>query len=338
MKEKLLAACCIILSTNVMAQTDSLVRRQKMVDSITMSYYRQAALIYPILRQVSLSTEMVGKSKVHSKLHDEDLYKADASIIRYRANVTMPVWQNRKNIISGSFNYLGQHAKLDNGINYNPSLPINQKSTDGTTLNLIASYTRRDSLFNMPVSLSFSASALTDGQFNQVRMTYGGTVAFTLKQTAGTNLVVGLTVTADPASPVPLIPFMSYAHRFADRKTALFVDLPQRIMLRRAISTRSSLSLASQLGSSLFFINAQNALIPSENLFTTLDIKSGLQYEYLAGKYVVLGINGGLWSTVQSRVFEKSETSNHYFVANKSNSAPFVQFSVSILPFVKGFH
>lgn len=42
-----------------------------------------------------------------------------------------------------------------------------------------------------------------------------------------------------------------------------------------------------------------------------------------------------LLSPLQSRVFEKSAPSKDYFIENKLKAAPYVNFSISVLPFIK---
>jgi hypothetical protein len=338
MKEKLVGAMLLLIAFNAVAQADSIRRVQKMRDSIAMGYLRMAAIGYPILRQASISTEVIGSSPLNSKLYDKDFYKGDAQITRVRANINLPIWQTRRNIISTSFAAVQQFVQLDKGTSYNAALPVPDQRVDRSTYTFIASYTHSDSLFNKPVSFSVSAAALTNQDFSTLRMNYFGTVAFTLKRTATTNLAVGVAVLLDPASPVPASPFMSYWHRFTKSKLDLFVDLPYRVSLRKTLSSRAFLSVGSQLSTNLFFFSPDNTLMPGESVFTTLEIRSGATFEYLVGKHIVLGVNGGLLSTVQSRMFEKSSKSNDYYLGNKMNSAPFVNFSVSVLPFLKGFH
>jgi hypothetical protein len=114
--------------------------------------------------------------------------------------------------------------------------------------------------------------------------------------------------------------------------------MPYRVSLRKEFSSRAFLSVGSQLSNNLFFVNPNNALMPGENIYTTLEIKSGATFEYLVGKHIVLGLNGGMLTTAQSRMFEKSAKSTDYFMSNKMGSVPYVNFSISVLPFVRGFH
>lgn len=338
MKKQLLGGVLLLVSSGAMAQADTIKRKHAMKDSVTMVYLRAAALRYPLLRQASVSTELIGHSAIDSRLYDKDFYKGNVQVARLKANVNIPVWQTSKNTISTSVSYMKQWMELGKGVSYNASLPVTDQQTNKSTSTFLLSYTHNDSLFNKPFLVSVSAAAITNQDFSTLRMNYFGTLGFTLKRTPVTNLIVGVAVILDPSSPVPASPFVSYSHRFTKPKLELYVDIPSRVSLRKELSSRASLAVGSQLGGNLFFFNIDNAFMPKQTIFTTLEIKSGATFEYLLGKHVVLGVSGGALSTLQSRLFEKSVKSNDYFLGNKMGTAPYANVSISVLPFMRGFH
>lgn len=336
MKKQLLGGVILLVSSQAIAQADQMAAMRRIKDSVTMVYLRAAALRYPLLRQASVSTEFIGHSSVDSKLYDQDFFKGNMQTTRLRANVNIPVWQGKKNVVSTSVAYVKQWSELDKSISYSSSMPVVDHKVDRSTSTFLLSYTHNDSVFKKPFMLSVSAAAITNEDFSTLRMNYFGTIGFTLKRTPVTNLVVGVAVILDPSSPVPAAPFVSYSHRFTKPKLELYIDIPSRVALRKELTSRASLSLGSQLGGNLFFFNIDNAFMPKQTIYTTLEIKSGATFEYLIGKHVVLGVSGGALSTVQSRLFEKSEKSNDYFLGNKMNTAPYVNVSLSVLPFLRG--
>lgn len=338
MKKQLLGGVILMLSSHAIAQADKAAAMRRMKDSITMVYIRAAALRYPLLRQASVSTEFIGHNSVESKLYEKDFYSGDMQTTRLRANLNLPVWQGRKNVVATSITYLKQWSELDNGTSYNSNLPVNTRKFDRSTSAFLLSYTHNDSLFNKPFMVSVSAAAITNEDFSTLRMNYFGTLGVTLKRTPVTNLVVGVAVILDPSSPVPAAPFVSYFQRFTKSKLELYIDIPSRVSLRKELTSRASLSLGSQMGGNLFFFNIDNAFMPKQTIYTTLEIKSGATFEYMLGRHVVLGVSGGALSTLQSRLFEKSEKSNDYFIGNKMKTAPYVNVSLSVLPFFKGIH
>lgn len=338
MKKQLLGGVILLVSSQAFAQADKAAVMRRMKDSVTMVYLRAAALRYPLLRQASVSTEFIGYNSIDSKLYDTDFFKGNVQAARLRANVNIPVWQGRKNIVSASVTYLKQWSELDKSTSYNSNIPVTDHKIDRSTSTFLLSYTHNDSVFNKPFIISVSAAAITNEDFSTLRMNYFGTIGFTLKRTPVTNLVVGMAIILDPSSPVPAAPFVSYSHRFTKPRLELYIDMPSRVALRKELTSRASLSLGSQLGGNLFFFNIDNAFMPKQTIFTTLEIKSGATFEYLLGKHVVLGVSGGALSTLQSRLFEKSVKSNDYFIGNKMKTAPYVNVSLSVLPFLRGIH
>ncbi|RXK83332.1 hypothetical protein [Filimonas effusa] len=333
MKKSRLLVTLLLFSGSSFAQNISPKVMQHMKDSIILSQLRAAALKYPILRQGSVSTEVISRTKISSQLYGEDLYEGEAQITRVRANFNLPIYRKGKHLFSTTLNYLGQQFDLNNANSLNPRFPAVQNTeVYKTTLNLIASYSRSDSIFHRPVNFSASVSVLTDGEFSNARLNYLGVINFPLRRTATTAYSVGLIVNIDPSSPVPVFPIFNYWHQFKRPEIELFIDLPSRIALRKPLRGKTAVLLGSELGGSLSFLNMNNSYLPKRTIYTTLEIKSGATFEYSFSKYLMLGVNGGILSTVSSRHLEKSAKMNDYFIKNSIHSAPYVNVSLSLLP------
>ncbi len=306
----------------------------KLTDSVKMAALREIALRYPLLRQGGISTEFGGKQDLKSDLYGNRVLESKVQISRIRAYVNIPVAEIGKNLISSSLGLVQQKLSFSD-INGQPSMVQGAKMVlKENTFNFRLGVTRASTLFDKPVVYSVSALAITNEHFSYIRMNYMGLAALTLKRMADRSSSVGVVVVVDPSAPLPILPYYNAWRKF-NNSLELFVDLPSRINIRKQLSEKSFLSFGTEMTGTLAFLNLNVPALPQQNIFTTLDLKTGPSYEYRLSKYVVLGAGGGLISPLQSRVFEKSAPSKDYFIENKLNAAPYVNFSISVLPFLK---
>jgi hypothetical protein len=223
---------------------------------------------------------------------------------------------------------------LDNSIN--GPLSGYGKTMDITTLSLQLAASRSDSLFNRPVVYNVGVTALTNASFSQSRFIVTGLVSFSLRRTATTSLSIGALFAIDPSSPSPVVPFVSYFHSFNALHLELYADFPSRVVLRRPLSPKSALSLGSNLGGNLSFFNINHTTLPQDAIHTILELKTGFLYEYRFSPKMVLGVNTGILSTLRSKMLENKANVSDSFLENNNASVPFINLSVSFLPFWKG--
>lgn len=331
----LLFSFFLLALNSTFAQTPNEILTKKMADSVKMDRRSAAAIQYPQLRQVFISTDVIGSGNITAKLHGNDFFKAKDQITRVRANFNLPVAQWGKNRISANFNYLYQHIDISQVTNYNPAVPVHNSSNDFTTITLTAGYTRVDTLFNHQVIFSANVSGVTDELSAIRRMTELVGVIVPIKQTAATIFSVGLFYSHDPTNQFPVIPLISYMHKFQAGDFQLFADLPTRVLLKKQVSAKSWLSLGTELTGTQSYLKLNEPSLPRNAISTTLELKTGPGYEYLVGKKLMIGINGGLLSTLSSRIFEQGQSSSTYFIRNKNSAVPYIGFTVSFLPFIK---
>ena len=306
----------------------------KMMDSVKMSYLRQAAMRFPLLRQGGISKEIVGREEVKSDLYGNKLAESDVRISRIRANFNVPIISSGKNTIGASVGLLQQRFDFDQTKSFNPEYPVSDMKVDKTTINLSAFAARTGTLFNKPVTLSVNLSGLTDQMVSTFRLNMIAAASMTLKRTATTSYAVGLLVLIDPSAPTPVVPYFNYWHKF-DNNWELFLDLPTRLALRKQVTKKASIAFGSELSGSTAFLDLKEPGLPQKNLYATLELKTGPTFEYLVSKSIILGVSGGLFSTVTSRVYDRSAKSDDYFIKNKMGTTPYINFSISILPFLK---
>ena len=73
--------------------------------------------------------------------------------------------------------------------------------------------------------------------------------------------------------------------------------------------------------------------MPERFSYNTIELKTGPGIEYLLGKYVVLGISGGVNSIVSGRTIAKGNNYSDAFSRTTGKSAPYGEFRISLLPF-----
>jgi hypothetical protein len=196
-------------------------------------------------------------------------------------------------------------------------------------------FTRVDTLFNHQVIFSANVSGVTDELSAIRRVNELAGVIIPIKQTAATVFAIGLFYSHDPTIQFPVIPLISYMHKFQAGGIQLFADLPTRVLLKKQLSAKSWLSLGTELAGSQSYLKLNKPLMPENAISTTLELKTGFGFEYLAGKKLIIGISGGFSSTLSSRIFQQGEASSTYFIKNTNSAVPYISFSASLLPFIK---
>lgn len=330
----LLLVILITQTTVTFAQIDA-ASGQKKKDSIMALHLEHAAIRYPVLRQVNISTDVILSGAVKSKFNNQDLYKSQLQTNRFRGNFNVPLASVGKNLISSSIGLLVERMNLNN----NEKDPLLQegKAIDKNTLSFQLAVSRSDSLFKRPIVYNVGVTVLTNGSFSQRRLILTGLFSISLFRTANTTLSLGALLAVDPSSPSPVVPFVSYFHNFNALHIELYADFPSRLIFRRQLSFKSAVSVGSNLGGNLTFLNINQVGLPQNAIHTILDLKTGILYEYRITRKMVLGINAGVYSTLRSNLLDEKADRSNPFIESKNSSVPFVNMSVSFLPFWKGF-
>jgi len=303
-------------------------------DSIKAQYLDQLAWRNPLIRQAGVTTDVFAAGEIKSDLNGKPFFEGKYTTVRTNAFFNAPIWHSGKNRIAAGLVVSHQMMKLDNITNFNTSLPVEKTTTQNTLLGGSLTFARIDSLFKRPVMYSATASALIDPVSGQQRITGAGLASITLHKTEKATFSVGLIGLVDPSLPIPVIPFISYSHRF---KPGLDFSLdPSGIALRKEFNSRNALSLSNSIGGNLTLFKRDIVNLPIEHAYSTLEMKSGLVYEHLINKKIALTLNGGVRSTFTSKVLE-GQSNKDPFIKNTQSPVPYIRLGVSFLPFWKGF-
>lgn len=327
----------LILSTATQAQTREEEIRKKMVDSIKWAMLGEYAKVYPTLRQMTVSNLLVMKRSFDTELNGSKVLSGKVFTNRVHGNLNLPLYSHKRSVVNAAFSYSNQY--LDFTERRSVLIPGGKSMEDASlspnTYGLTLSYTRSDSLFNRPVSYSLGINGVTGKSDAIQKLSYMGSFVFVLKRTQVTSLSVGGLILIDPSLSVPFIPLVSYAHTFRSSGLQLLVDLPQRAILRKQFGKKSWATAGTEIASSVSFLNLAQYNLPDETNYSTFDLKNGISFEYLVTPKMVAGIGAGAFTTVSSRMFKAREKSNDYFLNDRNRVAPYLNVSLSFLPFLK---
>jgi hypothetical protein len=323
-----------ILST-VFGQTSQQIAIKKMTDSLKMNALSDYATKYPSLRQGTFTTDIIGSRDVMGELNGQPLYRGKVNESRIRSNFNIPIAHWGKNTVSAALSYQQLHLETKNITSYNASFSNQDKITNRNTVGFTAVYSRSDSIFGHPISYSGGLSGVTNEFSTIKRVNYLGTITFPVSRSKYSSLTLGLVAIIDPSSVAPVIPIVSYWHKFKASDLDLYVDFPSRIALRKQLSKRSWAFIGSELGGNLYFFDLEQPTFPRNSIYTTIDVRTGGTLEYLLTKKLVLGMSGGLYTLASSKIFDHDAKPDAYFFKTNAGSVPYVSFSVSFLPFLK---
>jgi len=334
MKKRLITYAFTFCVLHVFGQSVHNAKTKHASDSIREKHLDGLAWKNPILRQAGISTEVLAPGNITSDLYDHSFMKGTYKAWRTNAYFTVPIVRRGRNIFSATVAAGYQSMELYDVTSYDPSVPVSTNQVHNTLLTTVLSYTHIDSLFHRPVVYSLSATGLVNPETGQYRYGFAGVMTLALVQTKRSTLSVGLMVIHDPSVSVPVIPFISYYHKFRSPRLEFFLD-PSRIALRKELNARNSIALSNNIGGNLSLFKFQTATLPGQQAFSTLEMKSGLIYEHLLTRKMVVSLSGGVSSTLASKVLEESKFTDP-FIKNTQAMVPYVKMGISFLPFWKG--
>jgi hypothetical protein len=337
MKSKILPVTIILAAffSTAFAQTPNEAAIKKIRDSLTLEGLSAYAVRYPQLRQGSVAVDLIGNTNVKGGLNGRDLYEGKMNITRIRSVFNVPVSHWGKNMVTATVGYQQHRLQTTEIKSFSPTFPTTDIDVTKRTVSLTANFSRSDSIFNHPVFYSVGVSGITDEFSSIKRVNYLGVITVPLKRTQYSSLSVGVVVILDPSAVTPVITVVSYWHKYKNSALELFVDIPSRIALRKQLSKRSWASVGTELGGSLQFFELNQPSLPQHSIYSYAELRSGATFEYQATKKLILGINGGMFNTFSTRMFDRNDKPKDYFYKGSNGTSPYVSFSLSFLPFLK---
>ncbi len=218
----------------------------------------------------------------------------------------------------------------------NPILPSNEdtyvlKNTYQTYLTSL-NFSYFTKVFNKLTV--FSSNVIVEGSEKYVERIKGiltGTIV--IKNNEQTKIAVGLAANIDPSVEIPLFPTFLYEHKFGNGFTT-DINLPLNLMLRKHIFNKARISIGSELdGTSFYIYDRSNTR--QKYQYRQLDINSGITYEHLIGKYLILTAKTGIKTIPEARIFKKEESFDDYSYKMTPEASFYFNIGVSFNPFLK---
>lgn len=325
-------AFSLVLTSPLFAQKEI---SDRQLDSIKNAYLKDLAFKNPALRQVHITNEYRGSGKISSKLKGNDLMEGEIKSLRYGVKFDIPILHKGNFMFSSTLGFQHETFDLTKVENFNPQIEVTNNTFEKNLFSLSLKATRLDTLFGLPNVSSLITTGYINPETSQTRFSLTGLTLFTLKKTERSTFSVGAILSVDPQAPFPFIPFISYYHKFKSPGLELFLD-PSRLALTQQIGKRNRLMFSNSIEGTMALFELGNPSLPEKSSYSTLEIRSGLKFEHLVSKSIVIGLDAGVSSTVSSKFLEQGKATNP-FIKNNLKQVPYVQIGISVLPFWKGF-
>lgn len=293
----------------------------------------EQALRYPSLRQVSVTADLFGSGHFESKLNGKDFASGKSRNARISSFFSVPISSWDGNVIGATIYHNEQFFDIREADNQLADPRINTGNMSKSTLGLSLNFSRTDAIFHTPVIYSAVFTGLSDNLSAVRRFNFNGSIAFPLKRTVDEYFSLGALVQIDPSAPFPVLPVINYFRKLNSSGLQLIVDLPQGASLKQALSRKTWVYLGTTANTYASFYKSADAALPERFSYNTIEFKTGPGFEYLLGKYVVLGVSGGVNSIASARTMAKGSNYNDAFIKTTGKSVPYGEFRISLLPF-----
>jgi hypothetical protein len=294
---------------------------------------QELAMRYPGLRQFNVVTSIYGNADFDAKNNDQEFVRGKMKTLRTSAFFNTPSVQWAGNSLSATLFYTYTSIELKDNINYLPEPQVRPIKSDKSTIDLALNYSRSDSIFHHPIIYSLIVNFISDNLSSVRRFNFNGSVSLPVIRKRNTSLSIGALLLIDPSSPSPVLPIVNYYHQFTASGIELIVDIPTGVNIKKQIARNAWVLVGSNQNSYSTFYDNYGGLLNGKASYNTIEVRSGLSFEYLFAKKLVLGLGSGINNTVSSRLFRAGENFKSASVISKVQSAPYVNLSLSLLPF-----
>lgn len=191
-------------------------------------------------------------------------------------------------------------------------------------------FTYFSTLFNK--STIYTSSLLVDGSERYFERVKGLlTASMILKANQRTKLIVGMLVNIDPSAQAPFMPTVAYEHKFTNGFSA-DVSFPRYLYLRKGVHTNGRLSFGTEIDRTSFYLYNLDSTSQKYE-YRQLDLNSGLVYEHILTKYLLLTVKTGMKMTTTGRIFRKEDSFGDAVYKTTPDPTFYFNIGVSFNPF-----
>ncbi|SEA47515.1 hypothetical protein SAMN05192529_12144 [Arachidicoccus rhizosphaerae] len=248
------------------------------------------------------------------------------------ANININFIQTRKWILGASFNYHYTGLKADFSEPVTGPDQTGSISNDYHYHNSSLNLTRISRLWNKP--MVYYGSIAVDGSEKGFERVKGlASASMVLKSNAETKIAVGLFVTVDRSSQIPVMPVFSYEHKLGDGYL-LDIALPRNVLIRKHVFGNGRISLGTEISRTNFYLyHLDNTGKIYE--YNQGDINNGFIYEHLLFKDFILSLKGGVRISPNARIFDRDKSVSDYIFETKPDPTAYLNLGISLNPFRK---
>jgi hypothetical protein len=282
---------------------------------------------YPLEKPFVLQYDRINNAEyTTSDRNGQILKEGKAQVSRFRAFGSFKIYQKEKLTLSTSLLYTHENITNYTRTVSENSLAKNTFNTNDVDLMVNGFY--RSTLWNRPLIHSASVVIASPNVFDVKKVFALVSSSVVFVKGPQTRYTLGLALALDLSAIIPVLPVVTYWHRFDNPLWEVDVALPQKAVLRRADFLKGWLTVGTELyGNGFFATESTNLQGNYEYRYT--ELYSGLGYERLVGK-LLIGARTGFRSTIQGRMLKVYNRNNDYLFDTKNSTVPYLNLSVSL--------
>lgn len=295
-------------------------------DSLAEDFRTMAAKNFSRYRTVNFSWEMDADHDYSFGLDGKVQEKGRKQTIHtLRFSTMVPIVKSHKASLYANVQYNSYNFSREGG---NGSKIFTEESYDHYVGGLNGSYYA--SLFNRPLILS--ADVFMDAWRKGWGELQGRFVAMmVLKNTHQTNFSVGL-MGMTLYSSTPVLPVITYWHRFGNPHLSLDITLPSQMYLRYQMH-RQRLSVGASMNADNFYLKSDLEGTPQVYWFNEVVVKPELHYEYIINQQFYLSAHVGLSALIKGGLYTKKRKELEIEDVENSGKKSFFKLDRSAVPF-----
>ena len=332
MKYKIIVPVLLLCSAGSYAQNMFNMASLHAADTLR-SERQEQAIRYPSLRQGSVTANVFGSAHFDSDADGNAFASGENQVVRISSFCAIPITKWNGNAIGATIYHNHQFFNISEVKGQSPETLPEKSNFSKSTLGLSVNFSKTGAIFHTPVVYSAVVTAITDELKSIKRFNFNGSIAFPVKNTTDFSLSLGALLQIDPSAPFPVLPIVNYYRRLNYSGLHLIVDLPQGVSLKQTLSKNAWVYIGSTANTFASFYETNNPSLPGRFSYNTIEFKTGPGFEYLTGKYVMLGISGGINSIASAAIIAKGDSYKDAVIMNTNKATPFCELRISFLPF-----
>jgi hypothetical protein len=282
---------------------------------------------YPLEKPFILQYDRINNAEYTTRdRNGQILNEGKAQVSRFRAFGSFKIYQKEKLTLSTSLLYT--HENITNYTRNISENPLTKSTFNTNDVDLMINGFYRSTLWNRPLIHSASVIIASPNVFDVKKVFAMVSSSVVFVKGPQTRYTLGLALALDLSAIIPVLPVVTYWHRFDNPLWEVDIVLPQKAVLRRAEFLKGWLTVGTELyGNGFFATESTNLQGNYEYRYT--ELYSGIGYERLVGK-LLIGARTGFRSTIQGRMLKVYNRNNDYLFDTKNSTVPYLNLSVSL--------